>query len=69
MSARVSLQARIDDYLAERRRLGFQLRSWDTFLAGFARYVASRHHRGSLTVELMADWARDDTWHRETPGT
>jgi integrase len=69
MSARVSVQARIDDYLAERRRLGFRLRSWDTFLAGFARYVASRHHRGSLTVELMADWARDDTWHRETPGT
>ena len=69
MSARVSLQTRIDDYLAERRRLGFQLRSWDTFLAGFARYVANRHHRGSLTVELMADWARDDTWRRETPGT
>ena len=58
MSARISLQARIDDYLAERRRLGFQLRSRDTLLAGFARYVASRHHRGPLTVELMADWAR-----------
>ena len=32
MSARISLQARIDDYLAERRRLGFQLRSRDTLL-------------------------------------
>ena len=42
MSARVSLQQRIDDYLAERRRLGFELRSWDTFLAGFARYVADQ---------------------------
>ena len=40
MSARISLQARIDDYLAERRRLGFQLRSRDTLLASFARYVA-----------------------------
>ena len=38
MSGRISLQARIDDYLAERRRLGFELRSRDTFLAGFARY-------------------------------
>ena len=41
MSAHISLQKRIDDYLAERRRLGFVLRSQDTFLAGFARYVAS----------------------------
>ncbi len=69
MSAHISLQTRIDDYLAERRRLGFQLRSRDTLLAGFARYVADRHHRGPLTVELMTDWARQDKWHRETPGT
>ena len=69
MSRRISLQARIDDFLAERRRLGFELRSWDTFLSGFARYVASRHHRGALTIELMADWARHDKGNRETPGT
>lgn len=69
MSARISLQARIDDYLAERRRLGFQLHSRDTLLAGFARYVASQHHRGPLTVELMVDWACQDKWHRGTPGT
>lgn len=69
MSRRISLQARIDDFLAERRRLGFELRSWDTLLSGFARYVASRHHRGALTVELMADWARHDKGNRETPGT
>ena len=58
MSARISLQARIDDYLAERHRLGFELRSLDTFLSGFARFVASRRHRGPLTIELMADWVR-----------
>lgn len=69
MSARVSLQTRVDEYLAERRRLGYQLRSRDTLLASFARYVASRHHRGPLTVELMADWARQDKWNRGTPGT
>jgi hypothetical protein len=60
MSRRISLQARIDDFLAERHRLGFELHSRDTLLASFARYVASRHHRGPLTVELMADWARCD---------
>ncbi len=69
MSKRVSLQTRVDNYLAERRRLGYQLHSRDTLLASFARYVASRHHRGPLTVELMADWARQDKWNRGTPGT
>lgn len=69
MSAPVSLQARIDDYLAERRRLGFELRSRDTLLAGFARYIANRPHRGALSVELMADWARHDKSSRGTPET
>jgi integrase len=69
MSARISLQTRIDDYLAERRRLGFELRSWDTFLAGFADYVIRRHHRGPLTTELMMDWVRQGKGGRGSPGT
>lgn len=59
MSRRQSLQARVDDYLAERRRQGFHLRSRDTFLSGFARFVAPKCHRGPLTAELMAEWVRD----------
>ena len=39
MSRRRSLQARIDDYLAERRRQGFHLHSRDAFLSSFARFV------------------------------
>ena len=58
MSRRQSLQGRVDDYLAERRRQGFHLRSRDTFLSGFAHFVAAKHHRGPLTAELMADWVR-----------
>ena len=69
MSRRISLRARIDDFLAERRRLGFELHSRDTLLASFARYVASRHHRGPLTVELMTDWARCDKGNKGTPDT
>lgn len=69
MSARISLQDRIDDYLAERRRLGFALRSWDTFLAGFARYVASQNHRGPLTLELMSKWVRQGKGGKGTQGT
>jgi len=72
MSAHIRLQARVDDYLAERRRLGFQLHSLDTLLADFAKFVADRHHHGPLTVELMADWVRTgkgglgtpETWYR-----
>jgi integrase len=58
MSARASLTARIEQYLAERRRLGFELRHMAQSLPRFARYVASCHHRGPLTVEIMAAWAR-----------
>ena len=58
MSRRPSLQARIDDYLAERRRQGFHLRSRDAFLSGFARFVEAKRHRGPPTAELMAEWVR-----------
>lgn len=58
MSRRRSLQARVDDYLAERRRQGFHLRSRDAFLAGFARFVEAKRHRGPLTADLMAEWVR-----------
>jgi integrase len=72
MSTHIGLQARVDDYLAERHRLGFQLISLDTLLADFAKFVADRHHNGPLTVDLMADWARKgkgglgtpETWYR-----
>ena len=58
MSARVTLQARVEQYLCERRLLGFKLRSMGHGLPSFARYVADVGHHGPLTVELMADWAR-----------
>ena len=58
MSARVTLLARVEQYLAERRQLGFKLRSMGHGLPNFARYVATTGHHGPLTVELMADWAR-----------
>lgn len=72
MSARPRLHTRVTDYLAERRRLGFELQSHDTLLADFAQFVADRHHHGPLTVELMADWVRTgkeglgtpETWYR-----
>ena len=58
MSARISLTKRIEEYLAERRRLGFELDSMGQALVRFARHVAASGHRGPLTVEVMAAWAR-----------
>ncbi|CAI10633.1 putative integrase (plasmid) [Aromatoleum aromaticum EbN1] len=72
MSRRRCLQARIDDYLAERRRQGFHLRSRYAFLSSFARFVEAKRHRGPLTAELMIEWVRagkdghgdEGTWAR-----
>jgi integrase len=58
MSARVSLQARVEQYLAERRRVGFELSTMGHGLASFASHVQAAGHRGPLTVDLMAAWAR-----------
>ena len=69
MSAHVSLQQRVADYLEERQRLGFVLRSRSSLLVGFARYVAECKHRGPLTADLMIEWARQDKWQRGTPPT
>jgi site-specific recombinase XerD len=69
MSARISLQARANDYLAERRHLGFELKSMGLVLASFAHHVAAVHHQGALTVDLMAQWARHDKCNRGTAQT
>jgi integrase len=58
MSAPITLRARVEQYLAERRRVGFELRTMAYSLESFARYVVDVDHRGSLTVDLMAAWAR-----------
>lgn len=58
MSAQVSLKARVEQYLAERRRAGFGLSTMGHGLASFARFVQAAGHCGPLTVDLMAAWAR-----------
>ena len=69
MSAPVSILPRVEDFLRERRQLGFALRKQDPILKSFARYVDRLRWQGPLTVELMADWARRDKWQRKTPAT
>jgi hypothetical protein len=42
MSAPVSILTRVEDFLRERRQLGFELRKHDLTLTSFARYVDGR---------------------------
>ena len=65
----VSLQTRIAQYLDERRRLGFSERSEVYGLRGFAKHVQSVGHRGPLTVEVMAQWAKCDSHGSKDPLT
>jgi integrase len=69
MSAPTSLQARVERYLVERRRLGFSGRSDACTLRSFARHVQTAGHRGPLTVEVMADWARRNSHGSSDPHT
>lgn len=70
MNAHDRLQSRSELYLAERRRLGFSCRNEVCVLRSFVSHVRTVGHRGPLTVEVMADWARSHgstdpyTWAR-----
>ena len=65
----VGLTALVERYLTERRTLGFQLRSTAYSLRSLAEYVRRTRHRGPLTLELMAQWARLDTYASVDPRT
>ncbi len=69
MSAPTTMQAMVCNYLAERRRLGFELISSGRLLMSFARHVDALEHHGPLTVEIMALWAKQDKWQRGDPAT
>lgn len=58
MTAAPTMVARVEEYLALRRQLGFALLSSGQQLLGFARYADGIGHRGPLTVELAVRWAR-----------
>lgn len=57
MSARRTMVARAQKYLAARRALGFALRIEGQQLLAFARYADRCGHRGPLTIALALRWA------------
>jgi integrase len=69
MNAAATLQILVGRYLAERGRLGFDVRKPSYVLRSFARHVRAVDHHGPLTVEVMADWARRDSHGSSDPRT
>jgi integrase len=59
MSGAISMIMAVQQYLDERRKLGFELITPGTELMRFARYADARDHRGPLTQELIVGWARE----------
>lgn len=57
----------VERFLAERRRLGFQLTYPAYSLRSFAEHVRVNGHRGPLTVEVMTRWAREDSRRSSQP--
>lgn len=47
----------VEDYLAHRRSLGFELRIEGQQLLSFARFADATGHRGPVTVDLVVRWA------------
>ena len=69
MSAPITMQAHAENYLSERRRLGFGLRSPGYSILSFARYIDALANLEPLTIEIMADWARRDKGNSNKPQT
>ena len=67
MNTSVKIQSYAENYLDERRRLGYGLRTTGYVVRSFARYVDGLGHAGPLTVEVMAAWARRAKTNGDNP--
>ena len=51
------LAPKVQQFLDERRRLGFKMQAASRLLSEFVRFVADTDHTGPLTIDLMVQWA------------
>ena len=58
MRQKKSMEQKVEEYLAHRRSLGFQLKIEGRQLVQFAEYSDDIDHRGPLTIDLAVRWAR-----------
>jgi integrase len=69
MNMHITMETHAENYLNEPRRLGFGLRNPGYAVISFARYIDSLNSQEPLTVEIMADWARQDKGNSGKPST
>ena len=69
MNAYITLQTHAENHLSERRRLGFGLRTSGYSILSFSRYVDALNSQEPITVEIMADWAKQDKGNTGNPST
>jgi integrase len=69
MNTTVTMTTHAENYLSERRCLGFGLCSPSYSIISFAHYIDALNTQEPLTVEIMADWARQDQGHSDDPAT
>jgi len=69
MNMHITMETHAENYLNERRRLGFGLRNPGYAVISFARYIDALNSQEPLTVESMADWARQDKGNSGKPAT
>jgi integrase len=68
MRTKNAMQRRVEEYLDERRRLGYDLTTTGHKLLAFARFADKVDHKGPLTLMLIVDWAKGQAT-RATPIT
>jgi integrase len=68
MTKKNAMQRRAQEYLDERRRLGYALSTTGNRLQAFARFADKVGHKGPLTLKLIVDWAKGQAT-RATPLT
>ena len=59
--AKSSMQSRVEEYLDDRRRLGFSLKTTGAYLRAFARFIDRSEHTGPLSSEIILTWAQGET--------
>jgi integrase len=69
MNMHITMETHAENYLNERRQLGFGLRNPGYAVISFARYIDALNSQEPLTVESMADWARQDKGNSGKPAT
>jgi integrase len=61
MSQAPTMVSRVEDYLAARRHMGFDLRIAGQQLLAFARFADQAGHHGPVTIDVAVRWAQRGT--------